>query len=355
MNDNAPSKEGLDALDAPATVWDPRLSEKLDAAQKRINELEERIDALERPGRRGSHETGDAQVDDARVYQNVRNAVIALLAVVSLLVGMGIFDGKARRLSRLSGSLALTGTYLLFFGTLDSLAMEKTAVLTYRAWFIVLGPLWSARYALVGKYLEAAFYLVFCWFGLAVYFAWFLKAVRRQMRKRFQGELAENAQRYAKCLLEIGSVQAALLVQGLARGIGPKSEGRNEAIFAFSVSLLVAWIFETAVFDAGAADNPRRAARLQLTFLESAAMVASILYVLTGLAGYIVAEQDDADATVANRVQIASFSCVLVAAGFVGLIVQETAKKQAASPHVPAQTSAQLFVQCHPAGGEEGG
>ena len=84
-------------------------------------------------------------------------------------------------------------------------------------------------------------------------------------------------------------------------------------------------------------------------------MVASILYVLTGLAGYIVAEQDDADATVANRVQIASFSCVLVAAGLVGLIVQETAKKQAASPHVPAQTSAQLFVQCHPAGGEEGG
>ena len=219
----------------------------------------------------------------------------------------------------------------------------------------MLGPLWSARYALVGKYLEAAFYLVFCWFGLAVYFAWFLKAVRRQMRKRFQGELAENAQRYAKCLLEIGSVQAALLVQGLARGIGPKSEGRNEAIFAFSVSLLVAWIFETAVFDAGAADNPRRAARLQLTFLESAAMVTSILYVLTGLAGYIVAEQDDADATVANRVQIASFSCVLVAAGLVGLIVQETAKKQAASPHVPAQTSAQLFVQCHPAGGEEGG
>ena len=67
------------------------------------------------------------------------------------------------------------------------------------------------------------------------------------------------------------------------------------------------------VFDAGEAD-PQRAMRLRLSFRKSAALAASMLYVLTGLAGYIVAEQDDADATVANRVQIASFSCVLVAA-----------------------------------------
>ena len=168
------------------------------------------------------------------------------------------------------------------------------------------------------------------------------------VRKRFQGELAENAQRYAKCILEIGSVQAALLVQGLARGIGPKSEGRNEAIFAFSVSLLVAWIFEAAVFDAGEVD-PQRAARLRLSFRESAALAASMLYVLTGLAGYVMAEQGDPDASAAGLLQIVSLVSMFVAVVLVGRIVKDAKNKERTRA---ATAAGDLQMVANPAGAQ---
>ena len=40
----------------------------------------------------------------------------------------------------------------------------------------------------------------------------------------------------------------------------------------------------------------QRASRLRLSFRGSAALVASMLYVLTGLAGYVMAEHDDPNA-----------------------------------------------------------
>ena len=207
------------------------------------------------------------QDEPAVTYDRVRNAVIALLVIDCVLVAIAALHGRspwegepAYQVHRLFCPLVYTGMFLLFFGTLDSSAMAATAARTWRAYFIVLGALWAVVYALEGDYARAAFYLIFCWFGLAYYGTWLLTTVRERMRTRFKGKLAERAQLYTARLLQIASLQMALLVQGLAQGIGPHSTGRNEAIFTFSQALIGAWLFSTAVFDAGEAD-PQRASR----------------------------------------------------------------------------------------------
>ena len=271
------------------------------------------------------------QDEPAVTYDRVRNAVIALAVIYCLLVAIaaftGRFHGKAYQVGRLFFSLADTGQHILFFGTLDSSAMAATAARTYRAFWIVLGVLVTVVYALDGRYAEAAFQLIFFWFGCAYYFTWLSSTMRERMRTRFKGKLAERAQVYTSRILQIAGLQTALLVQGLAQGIGPHSFGRNTAIFTFSCALIVAWIFSAGVFDAGEAD-PQRATRLRLSFRESAALLASMLYVLTGLAGYVMAEQGDPDADTAILLTLFSFVCLLVAAVLVARLVKIAEKKE---------------------------
>ena len=350
------------ALDEPVRALFELQSQALKAAQEQADAFQLRIDALEQQqadkGHRGNHDAGDAgghalpkapshdpartatvaaiaqleaktkkeveQDEPAVTYDRVRNAVIALLVIdISLLVfavfmggpdGKAVLDGKAFQVRRLFNPLVATGMFLLFFGTLDSSAMAATAARTWRTLMIMSGALGGVNIALDGRYAEAVFYLIYCWFGLAYYFTWLLATVRERIRTRFKGKLAERAQLYSARLLEIASVQMALLVEGLAQGIGPRSSGRIEAILSFSSSLAFAWLFSTGVFDAGEADTAVRATRLRLSFRESAALVATMLYVLTGLAGYVMAEQGDPDVDTATLLAIFSLVCLLVAA-----------------------------------------
>ena len=82
------------------------------------------------------------------------------------------------------------------------------------------------------------------------------------------------------------------------------------------------------MFDAGEADAPQRATRLRSSFRESAALLASMLYVLTGLAGYVMAEQGDPDANTATLLIIFNLVCLLVAAVLVGRLVKIAEKKE---------------------------
>ena len=108
----------------------------------------------------------------------------------------------------------------------------------------------------------------------------------------------------------------------IARGrIGPDDQGRIQAILTFSNSLIIAWFFITAVFDAGETD-PKRAARLRLSFRESAAMISTAVYMLTGLAGYILAGQGHTDKSAAMLVAMIMLVFVMIAAVLVGHLVK---------------------------------
>ena len=71
------------------------------------------------------------------------------------------------------------------------------------------------------------------------------------------------------------------------------------------------------MFDAGEAD-PQRASRLRLSFRESAALASTMLYVLTGLAAYVMAEQGDPDAATTAVLFVGSCVCLTVAVVLVG-------------------------------------
>ena len=130
------------------------------------------------------------------------------------------------------------------------------------------------------------------------------------------------------CDLMVTSLQMALLVQGLAQGLGPRSSSRNTAICTFSVALPTAWTLSAGVFDSGEAGAALRAMRLRLSFRESAALASTMLYVLTGLAAYVMAEQGDPDATTTALLVVGSFVCVLVAAVLVGRLVKDANNKE---------------------------
>ena len=81
------------------------------------------------------------------------------------------------------------------------------------------------------------------------------------------------------------------------------------------------------VFDAGEAD-PQRATRLRLSFRESAALAASMLYVLSGLAAYVMAEQGDPDAEITALLLLCTMVCAIVAAVLVGRLVKDAQKHE---------------------------
>ena len=80
------------------------------------------------------------------------------------------------------------------------------------------------------------------------------------------------------------------------------------------------------VYEVGGADL-LRVSRLRLSFRESAALAASMLYVLTGLAGYVMVEQGDPDASDANLLHFVNLAWALAAAVLVGRLVKD-AKEQ---------------------------
>ena len=71
-----------------------------------------------------------------------------------------------------------------------------------------------------------------------------------------------------------------------------------------------------------------RATRLRLSFRESAALAASMLYVLTGLAGYVMAEQGDPDAEITALLVISTMACALIAAVLNGRLVKDAQKHE---------------------------
>ena len=81
--------------------------------------------------------------------------------------------------------------------------------------------------------------------------------------------------------------------------------------------------------------------RLRLSVHESAALAASMLYVLTGLAGYVMAEQGDPNAATTALLVVGSLVCLLVAAVLVGRLVKD-AKEQ------PRNTNAGVQMVANP-------
>ena len=236
---------------------------------------------------------------------------------------------------------------LLVFGTLDSAEMGTEALRNWRVFYIVVGALSTVVWALDPGYGPAfvVFNLFVAWFFNAYYYGWITSTMRELMRTRFRGALAERAQQYTSRLLKIAGLQTALAVQGVAHGIDPDDLAHTLAILTFSCSLIGAWFLSTAVFDAGETD-PKRAARLRLSFHESAAVISTALYVLAGFAGYILTVQHHPNESAA-RVAFAAMQVFNVSSGvLVGRLIKAAKTANAARA---ADTDNGIAMVQHPA------
>ena len=81
----------------------------------------------------------------------------------------------------------------------------------------------------------------------------------------------------------------------------------------------------------------------QMSFRESAALLSSTLYVLTGLAGYLMTEQGDPDPNTAILLVQGSFVCLFVAAVLVGRLVKDAKNKEQAQ-NANARGSVQMVA-----------
>ena len=94
----------------------------------------------------------------------------------------------------------------------------------------------------------------------------------------------------------------------------------NISAIVFSASLSFTWKYLIAVFDV-AAVNSREAAKLRLSCIQATALILIGAFVLSGLAGYVLAEQRDPSKRASHSVMYVMFLSNYLCAIFVGRLV----------------------------------
>ena len=131
----------------------------------------------------------------------------------------------------------------------------------------------------------------------------------------------------------------------MAQGIdGLETFPRILATLTFSTALPQAWMFLIGVFDAAAVDH-HAAAKLRVSLLQAAAIASCGALILSGLAGYVLAEQRDPSKRAANFVMYVMFIAVYLCFLFVGRLVCAARKKiSTASPSAKPKPAGGLDV-----------
>ena len=176
---------------------------------------------------------------------------------------------------------------LYFFGTIDSSAVGKRAVIIWAFWWVyqaVFTPI--SLWARGESFLRGLVYLIYFAF-IAVAYGWLISVLRSELRAL--GSL--DTTRITTKLYEIMGFQAAMAVIGATQGVGPKAFYRVSATVAFSMSLIYAWLFSVAIFEVAGVDTHAAMTKLRLSPLEAVALTCTGLLVLLGLASYMLAEQ----------------------------------------------------------------
>ncbi len=251
-----------------------------------LAELEERLLAkLQQPSR-------VEEVDlPAAEYFRVTCVTTSLLVYVcvSMIISIcttGIY-GALSQIEFLLWPLCWTALWgLLIYGTIDSDAAGRRAVLILRVWSIPLIFIAPTMYWTSGLKGEAAL-MLFTFSVNAIFFPWLGNATRVLLRARYQGALTARAQHYTNRALKLAGFQIVLLVAAVAQGLhGKETFGRIYATMVFSVTLSLLYMYMTAIFDACGVDASA-AAKLRLAPMQAAAVACCGAVTLSGLAGYV--------------------------------------------------------------------
>ena len=124
---------------------------------------------------------------------------------------------------------------------------------------------------------------------IAAAFAWLIAVLRSEMRAR--GSLETVTTRITTKLSEIMGLQAALAAIAVSQGIGPKASKRITATGLFQLSLIMAWLFSTAILDVSGVDPRLAVTKMRLSLVEGAALFSTGILVLSGFNLYFLSEQ----------------------------------------------------------------
>ena len=251
-----------------------------------LAELEERLLAkLQQPSRVDEVDLPAAE------YFRVTCVTTSLLVYVcvSMIISIcttGIY-GALSQIEFLLWPLCWTALWgLLIYGTIDSDAAGRRAVLILRVWSIPLIFIAPTMYWTSGLHSEAAL-LLFTFVVNAIFFPWLGNATRILLRARYRGALMARAQHYTNRALKLAGFQVVLLVAAAAQGLdGKDTFGRIYATMVFSVTLSLLYMYMTAIFDACGVDASV-AAKLRLAPMQAAAVACCGAVTLSGLAGYV--------------------------------------------------------------------
>ena len=248
-----------------------------------------------RPPKHDDAEAAPAeQVDEpASKYARMQWFVVTWLVCDNVLLTFGSLGKKSSRAAFFNAEMlvfpiSISLNMLYVFGTLDSSAVARgrapaiwICFWVYQAVFTAIA-MWAR-----GEPFFRGLLPLFSFFFMATAFGWLIRILREELRK---GSLDATTRRITTRLLEIMSLQAALVVIGLTRGIGRSGYERIVATLYFSISLIIAWLYSLAIFDVAGVDA-LAAAMLELRPIEGAALSFTGLLVLAGLASYVLSEQ----------------------------------------------------------------
>ena len=236
----------------------------------------------------------EKQVDEpASKYARMQWFVVTWLVCDNVLLTFGSLGKKSSRAAFFNAEMlvfpiSISLNMLYVFGTLDSSAVARgrapaiwICFWVYQAVFTAIA-MWAR-----GEPFFRGLLPLFSFFFMATAFGWLIRILREELRK---GSLDATTRRITTRLLEIMSLQAALVVIGLTRGIGRSGYERIVATLYFSISLIIAWLYSLAIFDVAGVDAVA-ATQLKLKAIEGAALSFTGLLVLAGLASYVISEQ----------------------------------------------------------------
>ena len=251
----------------------------------------------------------------ASKYARLQWVVIIWLVCDNVLITFASLGKKRVRdasmqMEMLLFPISLSLCMLYAFGTLDSSAVRARAVgiwgifMLYQAVFSCIGAL------VMGFPLARGLMLLIFFTFVAAAFGWLIGVLRDELRA-----LRSLDATRVKRLFEIMGIQAALVIIGATQGIGEGELPRIGATGLFSMTLTMAWLFSLACFDVMGIDVTVAGTLLQLRPIEGAALFFIGILVLSGLAAYVISEQNKPSRTAVKAV-FDTFSVAMVGAYF---------------------------------------
>ena len=222
-----------------------------------------------------------------------------------------------------------TVAFALVVGTMDSSVAGRHALLLYRGWLGSCAVIYPIGYWAGGQRGHAVF--IFGMFVVnTIYWSWLGKIVVETLRRR--GGLATQAEHYVSRGLRVLGFQILLAITALSQGVnGSESFARNYATFIFSSTLTNTWMYVTVIFDICGVES-RVAAKLRTSPLQTSALATCGIFLLFGLAGYILAGQRKPSPQAARALFYLLVNSGFIAMAFIGRLAAVARRGQDKPP-----------------------